>query len=397
MQPSEAGTRTTQKEDKRFRLTDVISVSVGHLIHDIYSSFLAPLLPLLIEKFSLSYALAGLLNVIQRLPALINPFVGIVADRVAVRYFLILAPALTSVSMSLLGVAPHYIVLVVLLFVMGIGSTLFHVPAPVMIKRVAGERTGAGMSFYMFGGELARTVGPLVILGAVSLWGLEGTWRLIPFGLFASFLLYLRIHNIRISEELMVNRKSSGFRTTFYKLLPFFLVLTAFTFFRSLMKAGLTTFLPTYLTAKGSSLWVGGISLSIVQLSGAAGTFLGGSISDKIGRKRTLMIISVLSPLCMWIFTLSKGIYIIPVLILIGFLIIAQAPVLLALVQDLNSEHPSFVNGVYMTINFIVGAIAVVLVGLLGDWIGLDWTYKLSALLGLISIPFIRKLPEKTQ
>jgi len=391
----ETGQKELEKQGKRFRLADVISVSVGHLIHDIYSSFLAPLLPLLIEKFSLSYALAGLLNVIQRLPALFNPFVGMVADRLAVRYFLILAPALTSVSMSLLGIAPHYIVLVILLFVMGIGSTLFHVPAPVMIKRVSGERTGAGMSFYMFGGELARTVGPLTILGAVSLWGLEGTWRLIPFGLFASFLLYLRIRDIRISEELKSRRKSRGFRSTFYKLIPFFLVLTAFTFFRALMKAGLTTFLPTYLTAKGSSIWMGGISLSIVQLSGAAGTFLGGSISDKIGRKRTLMIISVLSPLCMWIFTISEGIYVIPVLILIGFLIIAPAPVLLALVQDLNSAHPSFVNGVYMTINFLVGAIAVVLVGVLGDWIGLDWTYKISAIMAVLSVPFILKLPEK--
>lgn len=379
---------------KRFKLADVISISIAHMVHDIFSSFLAPLLPLLIEKFSLSYALAALLNVAQRVPSLLNPFVGIIADRLPVRYFLILAPALTSVSMSLLGIAPHYIVLVVLLFFMGIGATLFHVPAPVMIKRISGRRTGAGMSFYMFGGEIARTVGPLVILGAISLWGLEGTYRLIPFGLFASFLLYLRIRDIKISENLKGKQKTGGFRKTFIDLLPFFLVLTSFTFFRSIMKVGLTTFLPTYLTARGSSIWIGGISLSIVQLSGAAGTFLGGSISDKIGRKTTLMIISILSPICMWLFIISEGIFTVPILIVIGFLIIAPSPVILALVQDLNSIHPSFVNGVYMTINFVIGAVAVVMAGALGDWIGLEWTYKAAALMAVLSIPFVVKLPE---
>ncbi len=381
--------------NKRFRLGDVLGISLAHLVHDIYSSFLAPILPLLIEKFSLSYSMAAVLNVVQRAPSLLNPFVGMIADRLPVRYFLIWAPAITSVSMSLLGAAPHYIALVVLLLFMGVGSTLFHVPAPVMVKRIAGDRTGTGMSFYMFGGEIARTVAPMVILGAVSLWGLEGTYRLIPFGLLASFMLHLKIRNIHIAQALRTDHKLREFGQTFMEMLPFFLLLLGFTLLRSIMKAALTTFLPTFITAKGQSIWMGGISLSIVQLAGAVGTFLGGSISDKIGRKNTLLFISITSPVLMWLFVISEGIYTIPILIVLGFLMIAPSPVLLALVQDQDSRHPAFVNGVYMTINFVIGAVAVVFIGLLGDWIGLIWTYKISAILAVFTIPFLLKFPEK--
>ena len=176
------------KEGKRFQFGNVLTISFGHLIHDIYTSFLAPILPLLIEKLSISYALAGFLTFVQRVPSLLNPFVGIIVDRVSVRYFVIVAPTIAAVSMSLLGAAPHYVVLVILLFVTGIGSALFHVPGPVMIKHVSGDRIGKGMSFFMFGGEIARTVGPLTILGAVSLWGLERTYKLIPLGVAASLV-----------------------------------------------------------------------------------------------------------------------------------------------------------------------------------------------------------------
>ena len=72
----------------------VILLSVCHFIHDVYTSFLAPLLPFLIEKFSLSLTQAGFLSTVMQLPALLNPYIGTLADRVSVRYFIIMAPAI---------------------------------------------------------------------------------------------------------------------------------------------------------------------------------------------------------------------------------------------------------------------------------------------------------------
>jgi len=377
------------KQDK-FQLGNITLISLTHLLHDVYSSFLAPIRPLLIEKFGISLALASLWDLIQRVPWFINPFIGMIAEKTAARYFVIVTPAITAVSMSLLGVAPGFVVVSILLFVMGISSAFFHVPSPVMVKKLSGKFTGRGMSFFMFGGEMARTLGPLVITGAVTLWGLEGTWKLIPFGLIATGVLYFRLKNITITESLRSKQIQPGFWQTFKKLMPFFGILIGITFFRAIMKSGLTAFLPTYyFTEKGETLWFANSALALFQLAGAIGTIASGTISDKIGRKPALMIIAIITPVLMFLFISIQGYWGFVFLVLLGFFIFAPGPVLLALVQDREKEKPVFANSIYMTISFVTASISVVFAGILGDWMSLENTYKLSAFLALGAIPFV--------
>ena len=380
------------EKKNNFQTVDAVAISITHLLHDIYSSFLAPILPLLIEKLSISYSSAGFLTVAQRLPSLLNPFVGLIADKISIRYFVIFAPAITAISMSLLGIAPNYVVLVGLLLIMGISATLFHVPAPVMMKRVSGDRIGMGMSFFMFAGEAARTIGPLIILGAVSLWGLEGTFRLIPIGLACSAFLFIRIRNIRISDEFKRKDSQVSWKVTIKHALPTLKILAAFTLSRSLMRGALTIFLPVYLSSKGASIWVAGISLSVVQLTGAAGTIFSGTISDRVGRKATLMVTAIFSPVLMWAFMMVEGIFIFPLLLVMGLFLLAPMPVMLATVNEIKSEQPAFLNGIYMMINFIINSAAVMLIGFMGDRIGLDLTYKISAVVALTAIPVIIRM-----
>jgi len=378
---------------KKFQLSSVLTISITHLLHDTYSSFLAPILPLLIAKLSISLSLAGFLSVMGRLPSLFNPIVGLLADKISVRYFIIISPSITAVSMSLLGIAPSYIILALLVLIMGVSSTLFHVPAPVMIKHVSGDRVGKGMSFYMVGGELARTLGPMVILAAVSWWDLEGTFRLIPFGIIASLVLYLRVRNIRIADDFKSDEKKTSLNKTVRKFMTIFVIVAGITFFRGFMRAALTTFLPTYLNlVREETLWISGISLSLIQFSGAAGTFFSGSISDRMGRKFTLLIISVASPAFMALFLLFEGMFTIPLLILMGFSLAATTPVILAMLQELDSDRPAFINSIFMSINFLLGAFDTMLVGLMGDTIGLENTYRVSAFLAVGAVPFILKL-----
>jgi FSR family fosmidomycin resistance protein-like MFS transporter len=377
----------------KFQTGNVILFSLTHHLHDIYSSFLAPLRPLLIEKFGISLSVAALWDLVQRVPWLLNPIIGMIAEKSAARYFVIVTPAITAISMSMLGVAPTYTMVAILLFVMGISGALFHVPSPVMVKKISGNQTGKGMSYYMFGGEMARTIGPLVITGAVSLWGLEGTWKLIPFGLIASFILYLRLRKIKISSDFQSKSQSTGFWDTFKRLLPFFAILVGITFFRAIMKSGLTAFLPTYYYIdKEESLWFANSALAVFQLAGAAGTFVSGTLSDKIGRKRALLIIASITPVLMYLFITVTGIWSFVFLIGLGFFIFAPSPVLLALVQDREKEKPVFANSIYMTISFVTASVSVVFAGLLGDWMGLESMYKLSALLAFGAIPFVLML-----
>lgn len=379
---------------KKFQSGNIIAISFAHMLHDIYSAFLAPILPLLIDKFKLSYTLAGLLTIVRNVPALFNPLIGLAADKLPLRYLLIFAPSATVVCMSLLGIAPYYSIVVVLLFVMGISASLFHVPAPVMVRKISGSRVGKGMSFFMFGGEIARSIGPLVILSGISLWGLEGTYKLIPFGLTASAVLYFKFRNIKISDDFKNPEKLKTPFHTFKEHLPLLILIAGVSFFVSIIKAALTTFLPTYFSAQGSTLWTGGIALSIFQLTGAIGTMLSGTISDKLGRKNMLLIIVIANPILMLLFVYSSGVFVYTFLALLGLFAMAVTPIFLAIINETASERPAFLNGLYMTVNFGTGAVTVLIIGFLGDLFGLELTYKISALLGFAAIPFILKIKK---
>ncbi len=387
---------TTDKpgEAKKFQTSNIVIISIAHLLHDVYTSFLAPVLPLLITKLDINLFMSGSLSVIQRIPSLFNPFIGILAEKVRVRYFVIFAPAITTVAMGLIGVAPSYTVLAILLFVSGISSTLFHIPSPVMIKKLSGPRIGMGMSFYMLGGELARTLGPLIIVAAIEIWGLEGTFKLIPFGLIASAVLWLKFRKIAISDEVK-SEISPNYFSVFKRFIPVFMTLAGITFFRGAMKSALTLYLPVYLTANGSELWLAGISLALLQLAGAAGTFYSGTISDKIGRRTTLVIVSVISPVLMLIFLRSSGFMSIVLLFLMGFFLVAPQSVNLAVIHELKTKHLPFVNGVYMMINFFISSVMTMAVGALSDKIGLDRTFTIAAFLAFPAIIFSLMVPKK--
>ena len=380
----------------RFQSGNAIIISFSHLLHDIYSSFLAPILPLLIDKLGMSLTAAGLLSVIQRIPSLFNPFVGIMAENMKIRYFVIFAPALTTIVMSLIGLAPGYLILAILLFVAGFSSTLYHVPSPVMIKRISGDKLGKGMSYFMVGGELARTLGPLIIVAAATHWGLEGTYKLMPFGIFASIILFFRLRKIDLREDFIKSKEKPEYYKTFKKFLPTFAILGFMIFFRGAMKSALTLYLAVYLTEiKGNTLWFAATALSVLQLAGVLGTFTSGTISDRIGRRTTMVIITMITPFLMWLFLNAHGVLTFPVLIVTGFFLVAPGPVMLAIIQELKTKHLAFVNGIYMTITFGFNSLMLLLVGVFSDHFGMEKTYIIAGLVATLSIPFAFMLPKK--
>jgi FSR family fosmidomycin resistance protein-like MFS transporter len=276
-----------------FKKPEVLTLSIAHLIHDIYSSFLAPLLPLLTAKLGLSLSMIALLDITRRAPSLMNPFFGLLAEQTGIKYFVILTPALTAVSMSLMGLSSSIPMLFILLFVAGISAAMFHIPSPVMIKAVSGDQIGTGMSYYMVGGELARTLGPLIIIATVSYWSLEETYKLMPLGVVASAILYFKLKNVEVYQTLQKKKEKGDTRILLKEYWPFLLVLTGFMLFQSAMKISMTLYLPIYITNMGGSLWFAGVSLSVLQFSGVFGAFFSGKISDKIGRRNTLLIASM--------------------------------------------------------------------------------------------------------
>ncbi len=373
-------------KNRNFNKEKVFTISLAHLSHDTFSSFLAPLLPLLIEKLGITLFMSAFLDIARRVPSLFNPFFGLMAEKKGVKYFVILTPAITAISMSLIGLSASYIMLCLLLIVSGISSAFFHIPSPTMIKEASGNRVGLGMSFFMVGGELARTVGPLLVLSGVSWWGLEGIYRLMPIGILSSIILYIKLKDFDIDRPIKKSKNRGDVKKLLKEYYPFFIAIGFLIMAQSGMKSALSFYLPVYLVHQGESLWYAGISLSILQFFGVLGTFLSGNFSDKIGRKNMLLIASFASILFMGLFIWSGNIII---LALLGLSVFATNPVLLALVQDSSSNMPTFMNSIYMSINFGVSSFMVFVIGYLGDSYGLKTTYIVSALIALIAIPMI--------
>lgn len=388
-------THTTTIEEDEFKTGGVTTVAVAHAVHDTYSAFLPALLPLLIEKFALSNTLAGLFTVFYQIPSLLQPLIGRLADRTNLRFMVILAPTITGAAMSTVGLAPSYGFAAFLLILAGISSSTLHATGPVLGSALSGNRLGRGMSFWMVGGELGRALGPLITVTAIAYLTLDGLPWLMLAGVLTSIFLFVKLDPIstRTNHEDTQLQWQVGLR----KLRSIMLPLAVILFIRSMAMSTLTTFLPTFLTREGASLWMAGFSLTILEVSGMVGAFLAGGLSDRFGRRRMLVISFVVTPILMFLFVRANAFWKLPLLVLLGFFAIAVVPVFMAIVMENAAEQRAFANGVYMATSFVLHALAVILVGLLADLIDLRFTFLVSAGLLPLCLPFVRLLPKSVR
>ena len=385
--------QTSEPVADTFQVGQVLTITGGHFIHDIFTSFLAPLLPLIIQKLSLSLTLAGALAAFQQLPSLINPFLGMLADRGSLRWFVILTPTVTAITMSFIGVAPSYTVLTILLLVAGLSTAIWHTPTPAMVARVSGRQMGLGMSLFMLGGTSAYTIGPLLAVAVVSWWGLDGIWRLIPLGVAASVMLYWRTRDI--ADVRPARRANGSWAESWRELERVLLPLAGIIVAQGFMVAALSTFLPTLLSSEGANLFQAGGALSIVHMTGVAGSLTSGIVSDRLGRRRVLTLILLASPVSMLLFLATPRWATVPMLLVAGFAVYSANPVMMALVQEYGRDHPATANGLYMALVFASQSLTIVLVGAIADRWGLRATFYGCALLGFAGLPFVRLLPKK--
>src|SRR4030043_1238436 len=228
------------KEANKFQTDRILTIMSGHFLHDTYSAFLAPLLPSLIDKLSLTYTQAGSLSAVMQIPSLLNPIIGYLDDRINLRMFVILAPAITATTMTCLGIAPSYMSLLLLLFITGISIAAFRAPSPAMIARASAYQVGKGMSLYMAAGEFGRTIGPLVASWGLLTFTLNGMFPIAIPGWIASLVLYIRFKGISIHVE-----KQTGLREAMPIAVRLFLPLIGIIFLRCFLITGMGLYLPT--------------------------------------------------------------------------------------------------------------------------------------------------------
>jgi FSR family fosmidomycin resistance protein-like MFS transporter len=389
-----AATAAPPAEDD-FQLGRVLTITAGHASHDTFTSMLAPLLPLFIQNFSLSKTEAGLLSMFALGPSLLQPFVGHLSDRMDLLPLLVLAPTCTALAYGLLGRAPSYAALAVLLLLAGVSAAVFHGVGPGLTGRLSGRRLlGRGMALFMLGGELGYSLGPLLVVTVVQYVGLRRTPWMTVVGVVGSLLLFVRLRGIPF-QAANQDAAPAALWDALRHMRPVLLPVIGLVALRSFALCALGSFLPTYLSETGTGFWLAGASLTVYQGAAAVGVVLGGTLSDRLGRRSILLFSMLSTPALLLLFLRLSGAAQLAMLALIGVIIVTFDPVTMALVQENYTENRALASATFLAMLFIVRSLAVVIMGAVADRLGLRWAFAASAYIFVLGAPLVFLLPAR--
>ncbi len=369
------------------------SIAAAHSLHDMYSGFLPPLLPIMIEKLGLSNLGGGSLTLFYSLPSLLQPLIGSLADRHNLKILVILAPFITGTMMSLLGLATTPVVMMAMLILAGLSSASLHAIGPALNSKYAGQKLGRSMSFWVNAGTLGYALGSLLLVTVYDFLGLSKLPLLAIGGAIASVLIWFGLKNANTCAYSSKKQKNS--HRHWGRILKVMLPMAFIVASRAMMTVMLSTYFPAFLRERGASTWVSGAGMTLLLIAGAFGSYFVGSLSDRYSRVHILGFVTTAHFASMLVFLRTDNWLQIPIILLIGFLEIAALPVLMALVQDSFIEDRAFINGLFLSINFAGTSLAIPLVGRLADLSSFQTTFQLAAWilpLGLLGMGWLYRI-----
>jgi FSR family fosmidomycin resistance protein-like MFS transporter len=356
------------------------SLSVGHLAADLAQGAPPALLVFLKPKLDLSYAasaaviLAGTVS-----SSLAQPLFGVWSDRRSALWLLSSGVALAGIGIAVAAVAPAYEVLLLLVFLSGLGVGAFHPEGAKVAGRASGTRRATGMSWYTIGGNIGFALGPLLGSGSILAFGLPGGLLLAVPGLLVSGLLVFERRYLTgfVPTHAGAERHgaSSGQRGAFLLLLAVILL-------RSIVYTALFTFVPLWEVANGQSAGRGTLVLSLLLAAGAAGTVLMGPLADRFGRKPVLFWNLAASVPLVLVYVLVGGAVGVAAVSLAGACIIGTFGVTLVLSQEYLPGRVALASGLSVGLAIGLGGIMAVVLGSVADAIDLR-----TALLGSVAGP----------
>ena len=349
----------------------VIAVGVAHFINDAYSSFLSPLLPRLMDNLGMSIALAASLAMTWSLAgSLVQPAAGYLADRYGRKLFVIGGPLVSGVFLSLIGLAPSVEVLALILIAGGIGSAAFHPPGAAMSGgAVEGKGSGLRMSAFAFGGLFGFAVGPLAVVGLVSMVGLSGMWIAMIPAIAVCGLLFVVLPSDRPHPDAAPPPPPRELLRALRGPLGVVFVISALSGF---IQRLFMTLSPIISFQDGVSEATGALVLSVYLAGQAVGTIVGGVLTDRMDRTYLLAGLTALAlPAHLFAFWLPAGS---PSMLLFaavgGCLNLALMPPVIVLAQEILPDSKGVGSGIVMGLAWAAGSIAVIGFGFLGDAIG---------------------------
>jgi len=379
---------------KKHPLWQTAVLASAHMLNDLFTSMLSPLLPILIINFGMTKFEVGLLSAFLQWPSISQPFLGRLSDKINLQKYIFLFPLLTGIFMSMIGVTSNITFIAASLFIAGLCSSCFHAVVSPMAGKISQKHSGKGLSLWMVGGEMGLMLSPILIIAFVNTFSLQKMpYLIIPLAAFSAFL-YFRLKKIDAIKN-YVQRANGTAKSSLKIIVPMLLPIIAVACSRSLIQSVISVYVPTYLTDNGVNLWLAGAALSLINGAGVLGTIVGGIYKDKINGKPVLLASLAGSAAFFFLFLYSSQTIQIIALFMTGFFAGMYLPTALSMVQEYSPSNRSFATGIYQAFLFTAGAAATMIIGYLYDQLGAQPTFIISGITALVGLLFILFIPEK--
>ncbi len=358
---------------------------LSHTVVDAALNTLPVVLPLLVDRFHLSYSQVGVAAALSNISSsMMQPAFGWVSDRWSARWFMWAGIAWTGILMGCVGLVPNYPALLLVIFLTGMGTAAFHPIASMAVALASGKQRGLGMSFFSAGGNMGFAVGPVMAAWLLARFGLPGTAAVMGPGVLMAAAMYAW-------RDAFVARPAAHAADVFSPVPPIpwrrLTTLCAVITLRSWGYSGLITFIPLLLHEQGVSLQSAGWSLFVFLFFGAMGGLLGGHLSDRIGRHLVISTSLLMFPVPMASALALPGLLQWFLLAVAGATLLASFSVTVVLAQELLPRRLGLASGLTLGLAFGAGGVGVGLSGFLADTLGLH-----SSVWILLALPGIAGL-----
>jgi FSR family fosmidomycin resistance protein-like MFS transporter len=375
----------------------IIALTLVHFIGDFYNSFITPLLPLFISKYSLTLAQAGIIAGLSRFLAfIVQPPVGYLADRYPTRFFALGGPLLVMVFIPLTGIAPAFWILLICVSVGSIGSSMFHPTVAGMVSRYAGRNLGFSMSIFVMGGTLSFGVGPLFISWFVKDFGLQAMPLTTIIGLVVMVFLFKTVP-LPVVEGLKEYGLWGSLREVFGAVWKPVVMVWLVMVLRAFVAQSCLTFMPVLFAREGYQLISIGTLVSLFTVAGAISGMVAGHMADRIGYKPVFIAAHALTMPCMLLLLYARGNWVFPASFLTGFFLMATLPLGVALVQKLAPRGKSMGSSLMTGLAFGVGGLLTPLTGLLADLYSIRTVLGILVVIPLVTIILIWLMPFESR
>ena len=401
-----------QAVQKKQQTTYKILIIMGlcHLLNDSIQSVIPAMFPILGKSMGLSFTQLGFIAfALNMVSSVMQPFIGAFSDKRPMPYALPIGMTSTLLGVIGLALAPNYSLVIVSVLFIGLGSAIFHPEGSRVAHMAAGTRRGLAQSIYQVGGNSGQALAPLITaLILVPLGQIGAAW----FSLVAAAAVFLLIYiafwySNRLKEASILNTHyGSNVADTsqpISKKVLFALILILFLIFaRSWYVAGITNFYAFFtMEHYDFSIQKAQMFLFAFLVTGALGTFFGGPLADKFG-KRKIIIISILgsAPLSILIPFVPASVAFV-FLLITGFILMSSFSVTVIYAQELVPGKIGTMAGLTVGLAFGMGAIGSIALGIMADHFGLLATLTFTGFLPILGalgffLPSDQKLANRS-